>query len=464
MMRHIPKGIFKKYDIRGMAEGPDAVITPENARWIGLGFGTYMQRNEQLNQVVVGRDNRRTSFALYEAFIDGLMTSGCNVIKLDLVATPVVYWHAARRGSIGGVMITGSHLAPDQNGFKLCIGSKALFGTQLQTLRSFIESGDLTYGAGAETLDLSSYTRYVDDLAERLPMSRPLRVVVDAGNGIAGLFIKRLMQSFGHELVDCLYCELDGNFPNHPANPQEAENMHDLGERVRALGADVGIAFDGDADRMGIVDEHGEPVVADRVLALLARDLLRRSPGAAVVADVLSSQALFDEIAHCGGKGVMAASGHSLVKAKMAETKALLGGEMSGHLFLNEDYYGFDDGFFAAGRFLQFLSGETQSVSMLDDSLPRYFSTPEYRPYCNDADKRRVIEAVQEALKDAGEMVTVDGIRIQFENGWGILRASNTEPVLSLRFEGRTEADALQYRDVFFDALQTAYPQVKLVV
>lgn len=464
MMRNVPKGIFKKYDIRGTAEGPDAVITPENARWIGLGFGTYVQRNAQLNQVVIGRDNRRTSFALYEAFVDGLMTSGCNVIRLDLVATPVVYWHAVRRGGVGGVMITGSHLAPDQNGFKLCIGSKALFGTQIQTLRSFIESGDLTYGAGTQSLDLSSYTRYVDDLAERLPMSRPLRVVVDAGNGIAGLFTERLMKAFGHELVDCLYCELDGSFPNHPANPQEVENMRDLGEKVRAVGADVGIAFDGDADRMGIVDEHGEPVVADRVLALLARDLLRRKPGAAVVADVLSSQALFDEIQRCGGKGIMSASGHSLVKAKMAETKALLGGEMSGHLFLDEDYYGFDDGFFAAGRFLQFLSSESQSVSMLDASLPHYFSTPEYRPHCPDAEKRRVIEGVQAALQDAGEVITVDGVRIQFESGWGLLRASNTEPVLSLRFEGKTEADALRYRDIFFEALVEIYPQVKLGV
>lgn len=460
-MRSVPVGIFKKYDIRGTAEGDQAVITPENARWVGLGFGTHLQRNAQVNRVVIGRDNRRSSFTLYEALIDGLMTSGCQVTKLDLVATPVVYWHAVRQGEIGGIMVTGSHLPPDQNGFKLCIGGQTLYGTQIQILHSFIESGDLTYGTGTQALDLSSYTRYVDDLASRLPMSRRLRVVVDAGNGIAGLFIKRLMQAFGHELVECLYCELDGNFPNHPANPQEIENMRALGEAVRTAGADVGIAFDGDADRMGVVDEHGEVIVADRVLALLARDLLQRKPGAVIVADVLSSQALFDEIKQRGGVGVMSASGHSLIKAKMAETDALLGGEMSGHIFLRENYYGFDDGFFAAGRLLQFLAGQNQSMSMLDASLSRYFSTPEYRPYCADANKRQVIEGIQAALQDAGETIDVDGVRIQFENGWGILRASNTEPVLSLRFEGKTEADALRYRDLFFDALRS-YPQVKL--
>jgi phosphomannomutase/phosphoglucomutase len=460
-MHNMPKGIFKKYDVRGIAEGKDAVITPENARWIGLAFGTHLQRNAKLNRVVVGRDNRRTSFSLYEALIDGLMKSGCDVIKLDLVATPVVYWHAVRQGEIGGVMVTGSHLSPYQNGFKFCIGNKAVYGSQIQLMRSFIESGDLTYGSGTQKVDLSSYSRYVEDLASRLPMSRSLRVVVDAGNGMAGLFADRLMKALGHELVECLYCELDGNFPNHPANPQEVENMRALGDRVRATNADVGIAFDGDADRMGLVDENGEVIVADRVFALLARDMLRRQPGAAVVADVLSSQALFDEIRKRGGVGVMSASGHALVKAKMADTNALLGGEMSGHIFLREGYYGFDDGFFAAGRLLQFLASESQSMSMLDASVPHYFSTPEYRPHCADSDKRQVIEGMQAALQHTGEMITVDGVRIQFENGWGILRASNTEPVLSLRFEGKTEADALQYRDLFFDALR-AFPQVDL--
>lgn len=455
--------IFKKYDIRGAAEGATATVTPEAARWIGLGLGTYIQRNTPVDQVVVGRDNRRSSFDLARAVIDGLRASGIKVIDLELVATPIVYWQAVRYGNIGGVMVTGSHLPPEQNGFKLCVGGKNLFGSALQNIRNLIESGDLTYGAGSVTVDRSAYSKYVEDIAARVPMPRPLKVVLDAGNGTAGLFITRLMRLWGHEMLDCLYCQPDGNFPNHPANPQEAANMVTLGQRVRETGADVGIAFDGDADRMGAVNERGELIAADRILALLARDLLTRHPGATVVADVLSSQVLFDEVARCGGKPVMWASGHSLVKAKMTETGALLGGEMSGHIFLGEDYYGYDDGFLAAGRVLQMLAGGDQPFSALDDSLPRLFSTPEYRPTCPDADKRIVIDGVQRFLTTqmgtAAEISTVDGVRVRFEHGWGLLRASNTEPVLSLRFEATNEAQAATYRQLFEEALH-AFPQV----
>ncbi|MBC8170641.1 MAG: phosphomannomutase/phosphoglucomutase [Anaerolineae bacterium] len=451
--------IFKKYDIRGNAEGDEAVVTAEAARWIGLGFGTHIQRNSHVDQVVVGRDNRRSSFNLARAAMDGLRASGCKVIDIELVSTPIVYWQAVRYGNIAGMMITGSHLTPEQNGFKLCVGSKNLFGSQLQAIRNFIESGDLTYGAGTLTADRSAYSKYVEDLTARVQMMRPLKIVIDAGNGTAGLFAPRLFKAWGHEVLECLFCQPDGNFPNHPANPQEAVNMTALGQRVRDLGADIGIAFDGDADRMGVVNEKGEMIAADRILALLARDMLKRNPGATVVADVLTSQALFDEVQRCGGNGVMWASGHSLVKAKMAETGALLGGEMSGHIFLGENYHGYDDGFLAAGRLLQVLADTDQPLSALDDSVPRFYSTPEYRPHCPDADKRIVIDGVQRALIGNGTLSTVDGVRVQFEAGWGLLRASNTEPVLSLRFEGRTEVDAMAYRALFAEALK-GYPQV----
>lgn len=460
MNNAINPGIFKKYDIRGKAEGAGAVITTDAARLIGMGFGTHLQRNADLTTVVVGRDNRRSSYDLAKAAIDGLQASGCKVIDIDLVATPIVYWQAVRHGNVGGMMVTGSHLPPDQNGFKVCVGAKNLFGSQLQAIRNFIESGDLTYGAGSVSADRSAYLKYIEDIIGRSQMARPLKVVLDAGNGVAGLFASRLVKTWGHEILDCLYCDPDGNFPNHPANPQEAENMQALGSRVRELNADIGIAFDGDADRMGVVNEQGEMIAADRILALLARDMLLRKPGATVVADVLSSQVLFDEITRCGGQPVMWASGHSLVKAKMAETGALLGGEMSGHIFLSEDYYGYDDGFFAAGRILQLLSNSSQTLSQHDETLPRLYSTPEYRPHCPDADKRIVIDAVQKSLEGKGEITTVDGVRVKFERGWGLLRASNTEPVLSLRFEGETEADAMAYRELFAEAL-SVYPQVE---
>ncbi len=459
-MTTINPSIFKRYDIRGKAEGTGAAVTVRAAHAIGAAFGTYLQRFEHQQKVVVGRDNRRTSFELARAVIEGLRQSGCNVYNLELIATPILYWNAVRRGNLGGVMVTGSHLPSEQNGFKLCVGNRSVYGPQLQLLRGFIDTQDLTYGSGSLTTDHTSYLQYVKDIAARLPMgTRRLRVVVDAGNGIGGLFAPKLIEAWGHELVACLYCNPDGNFPNHPANPQEEANMRDLSAKVVEVGADIGIAFDGDADRMGVVDAQGRMIAADRVLALLARDMLSRRPNSTVVADVLSSQVLFDEVKRNGGKPVVCASGHALVKAKMSEHKALLGGEMSGHIFLGEDYYGYDDGFFAAGRFLQILSNTTQSVAELDDSLPRLFSTPEYRPRCPDADKHTVIQAVRDALESHGEVNSVDGVRVQFARGWGLLRASNTEPALSLRFEAETEADALAYRDLFADVLK-AFPQV----
>jgi phosphomannomutase/phosphoglucomutase len=461
-MTSINPKIFKKYDIRGKADGPDAVITPDVARLVGHAFGTYLQRMAGKNTVVVGRDNRHASVALMEAAVDGLKTSGCHIIDIDLVSTPVVYWHAVQRGDAGALMITGSHLTPDQNGFKLAIGRRNLYGEQIETLRLIIEGNHFAYGSGDVQLDQHAYSHYIHDLEKRILMSGSLSVVIDAGNGTGGLFAPALFRLWGHEVLECLYCEPDGSYPNHQPDPQDAKNLQVLGEKVLELGADVGIAFDGDADRMGAVDENGQPIAADRLLALLAQDMLKRHPGATVVADVLSSQVLFDAVKAAGGKPIMWISGHSLIKAKMAEENALLGGEMSGHLFLGEDYFGFDDGYFAAGRLLQLLAATGQKLSELDAGLPRLYSTPEYRPRCPDEWKDKVIDGVKKALSEKGDVVDVDGVRIQFEKGWGILRASNTEPVLSLRFEAETEADALAYRALFFDALK-AFPQVEAI-
>ncbi|MBC6934657.1 MAG: phosphomannomutase/phosphoglucomutase [Chloroflexi bacterium] len=453
--------IFKKYDIRGQAEGPNAAITPQAARLIGQAFGTYLQRMEGKKLAVVGRDNRTTSYDLAEAALQGLADSGCGAVQIGLVSTPLVYWEAIQRGEAGGVMVTGSHLAPDQNGFKLSVGARNLYDEKIQLLRLLIERNELAYGSAEIELDETTYSRYVRDLEKRLPRMRPLKIVMDAGNGTAGLFAPNLFKRWGHTLVECLYCEPNGRYPNHQPDPQQPQNLQALCAAVRAAGADIGLAFDGDGDRVGVVDETGQIIVADRVLALLARDLLARRPGAAVVADVLSSQVLFDEITRSGGQPVMWISGHSLIKAKMAEIGAPLGGEMSGHIFMGEDYYGFDDAYFVAGRLLQLLAAGNRPLSQLDAELPRLYSTPEYRPHCPDEAKSRVIAGVKDALAGRGDIVDVDGIRIRFERGWGLLRASNTEPVLSLRFEGQTEADALAYRDVFFEAL-AAFPEVVL--
>ena len=301
---------------------------------------------------------------------------------------------------------------------------------------------------------------YIVDVVPRLRMARSLHVVVDGGNGTGGAFGPRLLKAWGHRVTE-LFCDLDGSYPNHQPDPQEAHNMQALAQRVRDVGADMGIAFDGDADRMGVVDEQGTIITADRVLTLLALDMLRRHPGAKVVADVLSSQVLFDEIGKAGGYPMMWSSGHSLVKAKMAEVGALIGGEMSGHIFLAEDYYGFDDAYFAAGRLLQLVASAQMPLSALNAKIPMLYSTPEYRPRCPDALKESVIAAVRDALEGEGEVTSIDGVRVRFEHGWGLLRASNTEPVLSLRFEGETDADALNYRDLFFEQLRQ-FPEVEL--
>ncbi|MFW5691901.1 MAG: phosphomannomutase/phosphoglucomutase [Chloroflexota bacterium] len=455
--------VFKKYDIRGLALGPDAVLTTDVAYAVGRAFATVLQQLDGIQRVVIGRDNRSSSFHLQEAMMKGLCASGCDVIDIGLVATPLVYWHAVHYGNIGGVMITGSHLAADQNGFKLCVGNRPVYGYAIQHLRHLIENGQYYTGRGEVTTDTGAYSRYTDDLIARIPPIRPLRVVIDAGNGVGGLFAPRLFTRWGHDVVAELYIEPDADYPNHHPNPQEPENMRDLGAKVRETGADLGIAFDGDADRMGAVDENGEMIAADRLLALLAVDMLKRHPGAALVADVLSSQVLFDVVEQAGGKAYMAASGHSLVKEAMREKGALIGGEMSGHIFLGEDYSGFDDGFFAAGRLLQLVADTDQTLSQLDASLPRLYSTPEYRPHCPDEMKQTVIDGVADALRDQGEVETVDGFRIRTANGWGLLRASNTEPVLSMRFEGSTEADALAIKSMFVDALR-AYPQVDMSI
>jgi phosphomannomutase/phosphoglucomutase len=445
--------------------GDDAPLTPDMARLIGRAFGTYLQRAEGKQSAVVGRDNRLSSPVLAQAAIEGLRESGVSVTDIGLVSTPVVYFYAVTLQDIGGMMITGSHLKPDQNGFKTSVGARNLWGDQIQMLLQSIEADNFEQGAGELETIADVLVRYIADIASRIVvgggLSRRLRVVVDAGNGTGGLIGPELFRRLGCEVVE-LFCEPDGTYPNHQPDPQVPENMQALAAKVLEVGADVGIAFDGDADRMGAVDELGNMIAADRLLALLARDMLSRNPGASFVADVLSSQVLFDEVAKAGGVPVVWASGHSLVKSKMAGIGALLGGEMSGHIFLAEDYYGFDDAFLAAGRLLRLIAQSGQTLSQLNASMPTLYSTREYRPHCPDDLKQTVIDSVGQALAGKGEIISVDGIRVQFERGWGLLRASNTEPVLSLRFEGETEADALAYKQMFADALRQ-FPQVEAI-
>ena len=462
-MSQIHPDIFGKYDIRGTATGPRSLIDPDVAYDVGRAYGTYLQQNAHPTQVVVGHDNRLTSDALHQHVVQGLVESGCDVVDIGLVATPVVYWHTVQRGNIAGLMITASHLGPDKNGFKLSIGSQSLYGDRIRQLYHIIRDDAFASGSGRveQVPPDEVHDQYTSDLTERVTTQRPLKVIVDAGNGTGGLFIPELVKAWGHELVECLYCDPDGRYPNHQPDPGNIDNIRELSVAVQARGADIGLAFDGDSDRLGVIDETGRLIAPDRILVLLAKDVLSRAPGSQILADVSSSQVVLDEVRSAGGVPVLCPTGHSLVKAKMAETSAPLGGEMSGHIFMAENYFGYDDAFLVAGRVLQLLSASQQPLSALDDAMPRLHSTRLYRPHCPPEVMPQVMAAISKHLKDRGEPLEIDGIRIQFDNGWGLIRPSNTEPVLSMRFEGRTKADAEAYKTLFFEVLGE-FPQINL--
>lgn len=451
-MTDIDPGLFKRYDIRGRAAGEGAVLTPPVARAIGQAIGTYLIRFEQMRQVIVGRDNRLTSRELQQAVMQGLAAAGCRVVDIDLVSTPIVYWQAAMR-HIAGVMVTGSHLPPVYNGLKLCAAERSLHSDVITTVGRLAQEADFEQGAGEILPEPDAWRGYVRDLRRRIQPRAALRVIVDTGNGTAGLFAPVLLEAWGQRTTG-LYLELDGTYPNHIPDPMHEAHIRELSAQVVARGADLGIAFDGDADRVGFLDERGRLVAADRVLALLARDALARHPGEVVVGDVMCSQVLVDVVTQAGGRFHMAPTGHALVKDAMRETGALIGGEMSGHLFLAEDYPGFDDGYFAAGRMLELLSRAGRPLSALDDELPRMVSTPAYRPHCPEEHKAQVIQAVTEALRPHGTVIDVDGVRLVIDRAWGILRASNTEPALTLRFEGQTEGDVARIRRLFEEQLR----------
>ena len=444
-------GLFRRYDIRGLAGGPQAPLNAEIARRVGRAGGTLLRREYGVTRVAVGHDNRLSSPALHNAARDGLLDSGCQVLDIGLTPTPLLYHRVAQEDECAGLMVTGSHLPPAYNGFKLALGAQSLYGEQLQALRRLIESDDLDRGAGElrQCQGEALYRAYVADQTRRIASSRALRVVVDAGNGTAGLIAADLLRALGHDLVECLYCEPDGRYPNHQPDPGDPRTLEALCAAVPRHGADVGLAFDGDADRLGIVDGRGRIVAPDRVLTLLGLDLLKRRPGARLLADVSCSQVFLDELRRAGGQPMLCATGHALVKQRMAECGALLGGEISGHFFCAEDYYGFDDAFHAAGRLLQLLAASDSTLADLDDALPRPVVSPLYRPHCPPETGRRLLAALRERLAGEGELLDIDGLRLQLEDAWGLARLSNTEPVISLRFEGRTQVAMVACRARF---------------
>ncbi|NDJ78590.1 MAG: phosphomannomutase/phosphoglucomutase [Chloroflexi bacterium] len=462
-MADVPVSIFRKYDIRGTVEevdGNPAQLTPRVAKLVGQAYGTYVQRELGLTQVFVGGDNRHSTDPLKAAVIEGVASTGLPVTDIGPVMTPTVYFASASHDNAGGIMVTGSHLTTRYNGIKMAYGKLALAGEQIQALLKLIQTDDFKSGAGTTAQDLDMVNRHMATIQTKVNMGdRKLKVVVDAGNGLSGTYAPPVMEALGVEVI-CLFCEPDGTFPNHLPNPEDPDLTKDLEAAVVKHGADFGIGFDGDADRCGLIDDHGHHVAADRLLALLARDLLTRLPGSSVVFDVKSSQVLPDLIRESGGEPVMWMAGHSLMKAKMHEIGAPIGGEVSGHLFIGEDYYGFDDAPLVALKTLELFSKTDKSLSEALAELPSMPATPEIIMSAPDDVKFKIIDAVRDKLQDDYEVVTVDGARAIFEVGWGLVRASNTQPAITMRFEGRTRALVADYMRRFNDLLDD-YPQVE---
>jgi phosphomannomutase / phosphoglucomutase len=448
--------IFRAYDVRGKV-GID--ITPEGFEQVGRAFGTLVRRRGG-RVVALGRDNRVSSRALKDAFGAGVLSTGLDVVDIGINHTPLLYFATAHWRLDGGATVTGSHNPVSDNGVKMVhAGAAPLTEEEIQGLLATIRAGAFERGAGRlSTRDPRE--DYFHAITAHVRLGRRLHVVVDAGNGIAGVFAPELLRRLGCEVTE-LYCESDGSFPHHLPDPEMEENVRDLVAKVRETRADVGIAYDGDADRVGVIDEQGHRHEADLILALLARDLLSRHPGAAIVFDVKCSQVLIDDIRKHGGRPVMWKTGHSHLKRKMREDGILLGGEVSGHMFFGENWYGVDDGILASCKFLELVAREPKSVSAHFDTLPHLFATPELKAACPDDRKFTVVAELARELKERYETVDIDGVRVIFPDGWGLVRASNTNPYLTLRFEAKSLPAMETMRRLVYDVLRR-YPEVTL--
>jgi len=442
--------VFRAYDVRGLV-GSD--INPDVFRQVGRAYATMIRRNGG-RRIAVGQDNRLSSNELKGGFVEGVRAAGVDVVDIGLSTTPLLYFATAHWKLDGGANITGSHNPIEYNGVKMVHPAAApLSEEEIQTLRTTIERGDFETGNGG-LHDRSPRDDYFDTIAGIVRPPRRLKVVVDAGNGVAGLYGPELLRRIGCDVVE-LFCESDGRFPNHLPDPEDERNVADLKIKVLEVGADIGIAYDGDADRVGVVDERGQRHEADLILILLARDLLTRHPGAKIVFDVKSSQALVDDIRQHGGVPIMWKTGHSHLKRKMRDDHILLGGEVSGHMFFAENYYGVDDGILASCKIIELTARATEPLSRLFSSILHLRATPELKAPCPDGEKFRVVEAVTRELKQRYETIDTDGARVIFPGrGWGLVRASNTNPYLTLRFEARTDREIEEMKREIYAVLR----------
>ena len=452
-----PREIFKAYDIRGIVEH---ALTPEAVENIGHAIGSEAVARQQ-KEVAIGRDGRASGPQLLEALARGLRKSGVNVVDVGMVATPMVYFTTYALQTHSGVMVTGSHNPPEYNGLKMMLAGDTLAGDAIQALRQRIVSGNLTHGSGSyRTHDIRE--SYLSRIASDIKLTRPVRIAVDCGNGVAGAFAPELYRRLGCEVQE-LYCEVDSRFPNHHPDPSQPKNLQDLIAALKKGKSELGLAFDGDGDRLGVVTKSGKIIYPDRQLMLFAADVLTRNPGAEIIFDVKSTRNLFNWVRERGGKPLMWKTGHSFIKAKLKETGAPLAGEMSGHVFFKERWYGFDDALYAGARLLEILS-RVPDLSAALESLPDAVNTPELHIHTAEGENYTLMDALKrdaqfEAVK---EIITIDGVRVEYADGFGLARPSNTTPVIVLRFEADNEAAIKRIQADFRKALQQVKPGIEL--
>ena len=454
--------IFKAYDIRGVVP---STLTEEVAYHLGHAFGTHAMANGE-SVVAVGRDGRLSGPLLSRALMRGLVETGVQVIDIGAVTTPMLYF-AASTLCASGIQVTGSHNPKDYNGFKMVLGGRAIYGDEIQTLRTIMENDAWVLKSGGSIRQVDVTADYQARIVSDIRLQRPIKIVVDCGNGIAGATAPSIFRAIGCEVIE-LFSEVDGNFPNHHPDPSKLDNLNDLLHALKNSDAEIGLAFDGDGDRLGIVTKDGNIIFPDRQMALFAQDVLARVPGGTIVFDVKCSQRLGPAIRDAGGKPLMFKTGHSLIKAKMKEINSPLGGEMSGHIFFKERWYGFDDGTYAGCRLLEIVSKSADASAVLN-ALPTSFSTPELNVACVEGEPHRVSEALQKLVASGNvpspafkpEVCAIDGLRIDWSDGFGLIRASNTTPVLVLRFEGHTQEALSRIEHDMLVLLRTVKPDAQ---
>lgn len=432
----INESIFREYDIRGIA---DRDLTSETVLLLGKGVGSFIRRRHG-KRITLGHDCRLSAPRIKKALLEGLLSTGLEVIEIGLSPTPLLYFSVHHLDTDGGIQITGSHNPGEHNGFKICVGKSTIHGEDIQEIKQIILKGDFVVEAGGSISRTDVSDAYIDKIVSTVKPPFKLKVVVDSGNGTAGVIAPKLFRRLGCEVIE-LYSEPDGNFPNHHPDPTIPESQRTLIESVLKNGAAVGIGFDGDADRIGVIDKSGQILFGDELLVLYARRLLQDHPGAKIISEVKASHRLFQDIEKHGGVPILWKTGHSLIKAKMRETGAMLAGEMSGHMFFADRYYGFDDAIYAAVRLFEIISETGKSPAELLGDLPSSYSTAEIRVDCSDETKFDVVKQARSLFEGKGYKVNpIDGARVEFKDGWGLVRASNTQPVLVFRFEANSES------------------------